>query len=304
MDLGGGEGGEFAPAQAGVGGEVGHQLIDLVPGRPGPGRAWPHQRWRGSPTGPRTTPIPRRRSLRVLVCGRSSPGCQCTSFSRGLTRYPPVMPGGDQGGDAPCHPGALSGGGRGVHRLPACRPVVMSSHGRGPMTGARYRVHNRRWVSVCLRDHCPSGGVPVLGTGSRRSAPLPGCSRPGASAVSRVRDLLQLGGQPLPRSPTRTAAGARSHTRPPATGPRLPRRVHRHPGIHLHHHTTSPQVGSGGGSHDALLGRAVRTRPVMQRCVVRRDARRATVQPVRRPALEPSRRRLAAKAITSLAHQR
>ncbi len=121
----------------------------------------------------------------------------------------------------------------------------MSSHATPAMTGARYRSHSRRWVSVCLRDHGLAGRVPAGGqvVGDQL--------RTGAFGVRRVGcqpggDLLQLGGQALlGHRLTLPPAPVLIPDRPPPL-PRLPRRVHRHPTPHLHHHTVVTAGGLAG----------------------------------------------------------
>ena len=122
----------------------------------------------------------------MLTCGPGAgrwPACQCTSRSRGLVRYPPVIPAVTMADRHRCSraPSPAVGAALTARCMSA---TLMSWQVIAAMTGATNRSHSRRWVSACLADH----GLPAgCRAGERYQAirSAPGRSRFGASAISR-----------------------------------------------------------------------------------------------------------------------
>src|SRR6185437_2073088 len=172
-----------APAQPGVGGGVGHQLITLAVPTGG-------QR----PAEPADVPVGRdlvRADPQSRFAGHAHRG-RGQRAARGLPvhpgqpradQVPAVHPGADQGRDHPPDPGAFARAGAALTICCMC-PAVMSWQVTPAITGAANRWHSRAWVCACLRDHRLSAGSR---SGSRYQAirSAPGASRPGAPAASR-----------------------------------------------------------------------------------------------------------------------
>ena len=122
----------------------------------------------------------------MLTCGPGAgrpAACQCTSRSRGLVRYPPVIPAVTMADRHRCSraPSPAVGAALTARCMSA---TLMSWQVIAAMTGATNRSHSRRWVSACLADHGRPAGCRA---GERYQAirSAPGRSRFGASAISR-----------------------------------------------------------------------------------------------------------------------
>jgi Transcriptional regulatory protein, C terminal len=99
-------------------------------------------------------------------CGWAATARCWTSRSRGLARYPPLIPAVTM---ADRHRRShLPSPAVGAALTASCMSAtLMSWQVIAAMTGATNRSHSRRWVSACLRDHGSLGGCRPA-TGSRR----------------------------------------------------------------------------------------------------------------------------------------
>ena len=178
----------------------------------------------------------------TVTCGAGSgrsPACQCTLASRGLARYPPSIPAADERGDHPVDPVAFPGGGGGVDDLLRVagrdvlagdrvddrggEPLAQPPLGVGVLAGPPL-VHRQPVRVQVMRDQVRAGQFHV-----RRA-----CRQP-------LGDLLQLGGQLLPRFPPRTCRRCPSSYQTARQRPRpLAGRVHRDPVPQLDHLAAAP----------------------------------------------------------------
>ena len=199
----------------------------------------------------------------MLTCGPGADrpaACQCTSRSRGLVRYPPVIPAVTMADRHRCSraPSPAVGAALTARCMSA---TLMSWQVIAAMTGATNRSHSRRWVSACLADHGLAGRVPGGGE-------VPGDQvRAGPLQVRRVGhqplgDLLQPGRQPVLGRRLALPPRAVLHPHRPPPAPLPPRRVHRDPALQLNHHTTVAAGGRAGIPAQQSAGpcRAARSR--------------------------------------------
>ena len=170
VDLAGGQGEQLALPQPAVGRGVGHQLMQVPAPPGGQGLAEPGDIGVGGDLGgvDELRGFPGDADQRG---GRGRPpACQCTSRSRGLTRYPAVIPAVTRADRHRLQPGALPGGGRGVDDLLHVGDPDVLAGDRGDDRGDEPGAQPPLGIGV-LAGPLPWTGGAGPGTGTRRSGP-------------------------------------------------------------------------------------------------------------------------------------